>query len=247
MVILTQFRPPAEPVRLKNVVLRKESLALASETASDQTFTGYELSSLTQEYESFDKAMVTVAEEFPDYLSGFKLVGLAELATGRWRNIMRSSRPTLTKDFKPVSPYPWYSLTEKVRAIIEGGIDLSATKRFNIAIERWHTGVKRNEPIDTVLDLCSSLEACFALGSELRLRLSFAVRASLDRDKRSSAQVVYDMYGVRNTFIHGSSIPAVSDEQRFEYTDIVSKVLLAIIGRGSIPSANAVRNAIFSH
>lgn len=212
----------------------------------NQMFTGYELSSVYDRYKSLDEAMITIAENFPDYLSSHQLTGLAELITGRWRERCQSKGVKHDENYRLKNPLRQFTLTETMTSKLETGIELCSNKRFRIAIDRWNTGLRRADPLDAVLDLCSSLEACFGLSSELRLRLSFAVRAVLKRNKKTSAKLVYEMYGVRNDFIHGSKIPEISRDQKAAFIAVVSEILVSIIRKGAIPSAQVIQKEIFS-
>ena len=178
-IILPQFTPPEAKLCLRNVSIRSEKM---QDLEVNQSFRAYEIFSLTDRYPSFEETLVTVADAYPDQLSGDQLSGLADLVTGRWRELHKRHRqkPALTQDYISPRPLRQFTLSEKLISDLDNGTGLlSDSKRLRIAVERWYTGVRRSDSLDTVLDLCSSLEACFGLRSELRLRLSFAVRELL--------------------------------------------------------------------
>lgn len=244
--ILIQFKPPKVQLRLRNASIRGEELGYFN---TGQIFFGYEFISFKRG-SSFNKTRVTVADDYPDQLSAQQLSGLADLVSGRWRDVYKYHRKekAWTGINPPEPPIPrQFTLSKDFVSDLELGIDLlSASKRFRISIERWHTGVRRNDSLDAVLDLCSSLEACFAPKEELRLRLSFAVRSVLDRNKKNAALTVHKMYGVRSDFIHGSKVPTVTAEDDYALVRVVSKVLLTIIRNKSLPSPDKLTEKIFS-
>jgi len=123
---------------------------------------------------------------------------------------------------------------------------LFANRRFQIAMIRWSRCFKRFDPLDTVLDCCSCLEAAFQMGDELRLRTALAVYFTLDEEPELGFCTAYSMYGVRNKFIHGSKIPDVMEEERRKYVRLVATLLDRFIKVGAMPDRNDLDAKILS-
>jgi hypothetical protein len=115
---------------------------------------------------------------------------------------------------------------------------LFANRRFQIAMIRWSRCFKRSDPLDTVLDCCSCLEASFQMGEELRLRTALAVYFALDEEPELGFRTAYNMYGIRSKFIHGSKIPDVTEEERRKYVKLVATLLDRFIEVGAMPNRN---------
>ena len=48
------------------------------------------------------------------------------------------------------------------------------------------------------------------------------------------------MYGIRNSFIHGSKIPNVTQQQRVIYIDTVANMLKSIVIDGKMPNMDKI-------
>ncbi len=101
--------------------------------------------------------------------------------------------------------------------------------------------------MDSILDCCSCLEALYNLSDELRLKISLISFHLVPTDKKNTLDKVYEMYGLRNAFIHGSKIPEVSHEQVKEYLNLTAKILISILQLGELPTVEALTKNIFEY
>ncbi|MCK5022993.1 MAG: hypothetical protein KAS04_02365 [Candidatus Aenigmarchaeota archaeon] len=98
-------------------------------------------------------------------------------------------------------------------------------KRYSLAIDRFATSYKREDELDAVLDCCSVIESLYGVGDELRLRIALITFQLFDREKDDYMKSIYELYGIRNNFIHGNTIPIVSISQIRKYQKIISDIL----------------------
>lgn len=143
---------------------------------------------------------------------------LFELLTDYWTYIFkREERIHRTVDV-PSDDYPTlpqYTLNKSlINGITQGVKLLLKDRQFRISLLRWNSSYLRQDPLDTVLDCCSALEAAFRISDELRLRISLSVYHILNRAKRKGFASIYKMYGIRNSFIHGERIPTVTKQEQ---------------------------------
>jgi len=149
------------------------------------------------------------------------------------------------KKFNP----PFIKLSKEKCKLLKNGYFLlggerNENKRFRISLLRWTATYFKNEPIDSVLDCCSALEALLHFPEELRLRIALSVYHILKSHKKESFVKTYKMYGLRNTFIHGDSIPNISDNERRSYIKLIREVLLQIIRDKRIPNIQRLNEKI---
>ncbi len=148
--------------------------------------------------------------------------------------------------------HPWLSgrklptdSSEEPKKLEVGLKSLQGNKHLRIAIARWYSAVRRTDPLDRVLDLCSALEAGFSLSNELRRRLFFAAKAALPRRAKGDALIVYKMYGARNRFIHGSGIPDITSEDSKQFLEVVPAIIKRMSLCGRKPSDEEIEKEIF--
>ena len=115
---------------------------------------------------------------------------------------------------------------------------------MRIAIQRWYSSYTREDPLDTVLDCCSALEAAINLPDELRLRISLSVYHTLAKNRKRAFSLVYEMYRNRNDFIHGGRLPELSSKQQQNYIEVVAQVLYRYVDLGKIPDSKSMSKAI---
>ncbi len=153
------------------------------------------------------------------------------------------------KKFDP----PFLKISSKKKySSIKSGYSLlcgnkSENKRFKISLLRWASSYRKIEPIESLLDCCSSLEALLNLRDELRLRLSFSVYYILKTHKKESFLKTYEMYGLRNKFIHGDPVPEITDLEQRKYIKLVGDVLFQVIKNGKVPNIEILSEKIIEH
>lgn len=168
-------------------------------------------------------------------------IALLDLLSGHFRFLseerIKQSKPQTTSTGVSLPGIP--RLMRPRSGLINGfarGLAIAAKyPRLSIALQRWHSSLYRSYAIDAVIDCCSSLDSIFNVQQELRLRLAFAVHEYVTNNKKRAGALVYDLYGKRNEFVHGSSVPAVSDLERRNMTDLTAGVLKRVIKRGQLP------------
>ncbi len=130
------------------------------------------------------------------------------------------------------------SLTSKFIQLFNSGSSLLIKERkFRVALLRWSECYLRSDPLDTVLDCCSCLEASFQMGDELRLRTALAVYHTLKTNRKEGFRNVYEMYGVRNNFIHGANIPNISKDTRRKYVMLTADILMTFLKDAKMPDS----------
>lgn len=143
-------------------------------------------------------------------------------------------------------PKRW-RLTKKFVDSFEHGCELlKKEKRIRIALSRWYGCYSRSDPLDTALDCCSSLEAVFPQKSEIRLRLALTSFIIMKRNKSHGFQTVYDMYGIRNTVIHGGDVPEIRTEERRTMVSLVSTIMKQLVEDATIPNQESINVRILS-
>jgi hypothetical protein len=178
--IVLALRPPAAPIALSKSKLFGAPLGPSVGLSGDQTLYGYEL------FNAFgggalDKTPVSLIESPLFVGSHAAIVGLVELVSNRgvrvYQERVKRRSKQLGSDFerKPNPNLVPVIITPTIKRDLHSGSQLlEKHKRFRIALERWCSSLKRDETVDSVLDLCSCLEAHFSVGDELRLRLEEA-------------------------------------------------------------------------
>lgn len=252
-IVLPYLKPPAKPHSLHAVVLKAVRYKEIEATGIEFSAIGYEIGQLFgTESTDFDSLKVAVLEPADNVVPLACYTALFDLISGNWKYMLARTRavksPINFEHQKSYPRVPKYSTTEKVIGQLDKGIKLLRnSRRFRISLERWSSSHSREDALDTVLDLCSSLEAAFALSNELRLRLSLAVYHMLSVAKKQGFLTTYQMYGVRNKFIHGAQIPEVQENEREQFIEIVCRVLLVFLDNGEIPNEERINQLIISH
>lgn len=171
-------------------------------------------------------------------------VALVDLVSKQWEYEIgwKSNNKSFTNKRKRTSV-----TTSLVNSLNKGLKLLKEEKRFRIAMIRWSRCYARADTLDTVLDCCSCLEASFSMGDELRLRTALAVYYSLQNNRKTGFQTAYEMYGIRNDFIHGTKIPIVTEDKRHIYVKLVADVLGEFIKNAKMPNSNKINMKILNH
>lgn len=143
---------------------------------------------------------------------------------------------------------PTYNFNPNLVEKLTAGLRLlSSQRRFCISLERWYSSCTRRESLDTVLDCCSSLEAALSLPDELRLRIAFSVYYTVKTNKKRAFALAYEMYGIRNAFIHGGKIPKVSLAQKRSYIELVAEMLYRYVAIGKILDGGVINKMILEN
>jgi len=243
--LLPYFRPPKEPFGTDRSEVRPihlDEIRDIGDTVLSTALYMYEIMELFGKpgrLGAFETALRTVVLTSVPEIPEESLTALADLVSQNWLYIQQRSRALADPPLGAVRPLPSvYTFTTTRQAAYKEGLALlEASRPFRIAMLRWAAGLTRTDPLDSVLDYCSALEALFRLRDELRLRLSLSVYHVLKRGKREAFHAVYEMYGIRNKFIHGGAVPDVSFESAEEYGTTVAAVLGNIVSRGALPDA----------
>jgi len=119
-------------------------------------------------------------------------------------------------------------------------------RRFQISLMRWGTSYTRQDPLDAILDCCSSIEAIMSCKDEIRLRISLASYQIVKRNKRKVMKTVYEMYGIRNEFIHGSKIPEVNHQDVIKYIEVTSNIILSIPKNRNLPKVDELSSRLLN-
>ena len=102
----------------------------------------------------------------------------------------------------------------------------------------------RLDPLDVVLDCCSSLEALFQTRAEHRLRTALGVYETISTRKQQAFRLAYHVYGLRSEFVHGGRIPSVSDATRLQLVALVAAILGNSIHAGRAPKPDEINTRI---
>ncbi len=151
---------------------------------------------------------------------------------------------------KDLSIIPSGSLSTQNCKIISQGINLLKNKknrRLKIAFHRFAASYKRKDPLDSILDCCSCLEALYNLSDELRLKIALISFHLVEKNKKRTLKLIYEMYGKRNDFIHGNKIPEVSHLQVKEYIIQTANILISILKKGNLPTTEELSKKVFNY
>lgn len=129
--------------------------------------------------------------------------------------------------------------------LFSNGIKLCSKKsgaKIQVAFYRFFASYQRSDNLDSILDLCSTIEAIYNVNNELRLKIALITGALLN--DTNSMKKVYELYSIRNNFIHGNSIPTVTDEELNEYQSLIQRILLLLLNAGSFNIITETSNSI---
>lgn len=252
-IVGTLLIPPSRPVSFRGgrvVALRWPEIEGRYPTDST-IFTrpiGYFYDALTRRYPDrktkkmeFDDYVWTVIEVDDRRSSAHTVAALVDLGTGHYQFYLgeqiRRSKPLPQGQYAhALGRPPLARVRPSWVEILQDGLILARRKpRFAIAIQRWHTSIDRSVPIDAVIDCYASLDSLFNVRQELRLRLAMAVYAYVRSGKRKARSLVYELYGRRNDFVHGSKVPPVADNERRAITELTARILKQCIHAKSLP------------
>ncbi len=257
IVYLAFFKPPKDVLKISGATLRRPTGAEAKHLGESAELSIRRLDAtefcgpLDQRGPVKIRLKYTILETTDDKISPVCYFALLDVLTKNWMYVLRREdyyrrylfRLTGTPEKHP--KVPTYNFNRSlISKLNKGMLLLSKQRRFAISLERWYSSCTRSDPLDTVLDCCSSLEAALALSNELRLRIAFSVYHTMQINKKKAFTLAYDMYGIRNDFIHGVKVPVVSRDQQQSYIKIVSDVLYRFIELGKLPSAKSINEMI---
>ena len=213
----------------------------------DWGFYGYEYASQYSTDKPLRCALLTVIDDmFPRNYYRF----LIDLCSGHWQYVLWKTE-RFAHGRRPEEEWikiPRYRLNKPFISNFEKAINLlHKNKRFRIAVHRWGSSYSRKEMLDSVLDCCSSFEAIFSMGDELRLRIALAVFFTLRKKRGQGFLCTYEMYGLRSSYIHGARIPEISKENRKKYIDVVSQILKQCVFKQNIPNSEEINERIIKH
>jgi hypothetical protein len=259
LIALPFFKPPKEAINVSGVTLKTATVSQLDQLQAEHPKSGlfvFEMMRLFRtpdgkRVEDIDDFELAALETSKDAIPVDCYTALLELLTGHWKYILKRSE-CMAQSSPSSSPkypkLPRYSFNASLVDKFASGVDLlSTSRRFRISTQRWYISYMREDPLDTVLDCCSSLEAALSLNNELRLRISLSVYHTFRRKKKKAFNLVYEMYGIRNSFIHGAKIPEVSAEQQRSYIEIVAQLLRRYVQLGEIPDSNVINEMIIRH
>lgn len=138
-------------------------------------------------------------------------------------------------------------IDEKFKKYFSNGVKIAKKKKnknYQIAVSRFISSFKREELLDSVLDCCSAIEAFYKVSDELRLRISLITYHLLPFEKKDSMRLIYEMYGIRNDFIHGNDIPDVCASDINKYQKIISEALRRPLELGEMPDFSQLNRDI---
>lgn len=259
-IVLPYFRSPRRRIKIAGLLFspitnplddpgfeEREEVCWSPLYQDDWNLGAYEYAKLATTKNSHRCVLLQVPDE-PLHRVCYRAI--VDLVTAHWRYALwRTERfahgRRANEDWVSI---PRYRLTRAFLDRCVAGYKLArSNRRFEVALHRWESSYLRDSELDTVLDCCSALEALFAMGDELRLRLSLATFFSVRRRRLGFAKT-YEMYGIRNSFIHGAkAIPQVSPKDRRTYVGIVAEVLGACIAQASIPDQATLNTAILKY
>lgn len=252
-VLLLFFHPPRKPLRRPGFTIRAVTDPMEPESpdyvpyAAEIRFSRWELTALGLIGDSATHTGThqCALVEFPDStVSRQAYEALLELLTEHWKYTLRLAEyhPGLTGHPPEV---PRYRFNPSLLNLFERGVKLlSKNPRFQLSLVRWASSSRRVDPLDSVLDCCSALEAALQLNQELRLRISLSMYHALRAQKKTGFKLTYEMYRVRNEIIHGGKIPVVSRKQRHRYVEMVGSFLRRCVELGRILSGEEITKSI---
>lgn len=250
--ILPYFRPPRTAFgtdRSEVLGISPSEFSEEAEGALNTALYGHEVQALFRKRGGLGSPMTArrtaVYTSIPEIPEG-SLVALADLVSRNWSYLQSRTIAHEAPLLEAVYPRPrLYSFTPLRQAAYTRGLGLLETSRgFRVSMLRWAAGPTRTDPLDSVLDYCSALEALFRLPDELRLRLSLSVHCVLQCRKRERACAVYEMYGIRSKFIHGGDVPDVCFDQTAGYCATIAAVLGTVVAKGALPDGQELDRKI---
>tara|TARA_R110002049_G_scaffold87276_1_gene221317 strand:+ start:51 stop:830 length:780 start_codon:yes stop_codon:yes gene_type:complete len=129
--------------------------------------------------------------------------------------------------------------------LFSNGIKLCRKKsgiKIQVSFYRFFASFTRSDNLDSILDLCSAIEAIYNINNELRLKIALITGALLNCT--SSMKKMYSLYSIRNDFIHGNSIPQVIDKELSEYQELVYSILHLILDKGESNKITEISSTI---
>lgn len=257
IVFLAFFKPPKDVLKVSGVTLRRatsEEVKQFMHAAEPyiRRLGGTELfGPIGQRGPVKVRLKYTILETNDDRIPPVCYFALLDILKKTWMYVLRREEYyrkyalKLTATHVKHPKVPIYNFNPPLISKLEKGIQLlSKQRRFAISLERWYSSCTRSDPLDTALDCCSSLEAAISLPNELRLRIAFSVYHTMQTNKEKAFALAYEMYGVRNSFIHGDKTPIVSRRQQQSYIKIVADMLYRFIVLGKIPNVEMINRMI---
>ncbi|HEV2146144.1 MAG TPA: hypothetical protein VGR37_01875 [Longimicrobiaceae bacterium] len=254
-IVLPFFHAPKHPLRAEHGIFRPmtmDEIEIEYGNADFFTIRAADLDFILgpgKRSDSFETHRWTVLELAESVVPSRCYSALLDLLSGEWKYEMLWREHLRSGKDKTSRPHPRKQrLSESFLSRFNSGSSLlHKERRLRVALLRWEGSYQRTDPLDTVLDCCSCLEASFQMGDELRLRTALAVYYTVRTGKKNAFRSVYTMYGVRNKFIHGASIPEVSSQEWRRYIEITAALLQEFISHGRMPNAESMNRSILSH
>lgn len=247
---LVNIIPPNEPKTIQNVIFSKHK----GITGLDAT--NYSLSCLRFLMAQFQKI-----EPGEWGLTSLDLFEKVDIEKAEWtkfenknENISNSYIQRLSlfinNDFNLSKPHPdsmpiAREINERYIKLFSNGIKLCTKKsgvKVQVAFYRFFASYQRSDNLDSILDLCSTIEAIYNINNELRLKIALITGALLNDS--NSMKKMYKLYSIRNNFIHGNSIPTVGDEELKDYQSLIHRILQLLLNTGQSKIITETSNSI---
>lgn len=197
------------------------------------------------ELDKFEDSIWTFLVKDKNQFNDSCYLSVLDLFTENWKYIFeRNEKLRLSSFATPINwNPPTYEFTKIIKLRFRKSLKLINTSvRFRIALERWFSSYTRNTSyLDSLLDCCSALEAILGVRDEIRLRISLSTFYILSRkinksQAKKAAKTVYEMYNLRNIFIHGSKIPEVRKEEIYDFINTIAELFKILILNSKLPS-----------
>jgi hypothetical protein len=236
---LVNIIPPNEPMTIQNVTLSKHK---GHNGLDVNNYSGNCLGFLIAQLQKIDPGKWGETD--------FDLFGKIDIEKSEWTkfenkndNITNSYIQHLSlfinNDFNLAKFHPdtmpiAREINENYIKLFSNGIKLCSKKsgvKVQVAFHRFFASHQRSDNLDSILDLCSTIEAIYNINNELRLKIALITGALLN--DTNSMKKMYELYSIRNNFIHGNSIPTVTDEELKEYQSLIHRILQLLLNAGA--------------
>lgn len=256
-ILLPFFNPSKSVIQVGDLKIKTANFSDLEKTyktsLSGMDFNFGELSKLNKKRRGkktdLTDSLWTILEKEDSEIPDICYTAILELITSHWKYVLirneELKRPISYKSVSTLNP-PTYNFNKTIVEKFEYSIKLLKEKRFQIALQRWSTSYRREDTLNSVLDCCSALESMINCETELRLRIALSSYHILKKGKKSSMLNVYEMYGVRNKFIHGSSIPSVNNPKQLLYIETIANILKTLIQNQKMPDKKLLYNKIIN-
>ena len=117
-------------------------------------------------------------------------------------------------------------------------------QKYIYSLQRFTKSLASSDVGDMVLDVAASLESIFELSDELRLRLSL-IALQITKSKKVMKDI-YDLYGLRNNYIHGNTAPDISKERKNEILKSAFEILVRPLTDGKLYNLGQISKDILN-